>query len=58
MQLRIIQLFTFYLYPALTVFQNFIFPLYILLHHVVNKCNILQNFQLQIFHDACFAEVV
>jgi len=32
--------------------------MYILLHHVVNKCNTWENFQLQIFHDACFAEVV
>jgi hypothetical protein len=58
MHLQTLQIFTFYVFPALNVFQNFFFTLYILLHHAVNECNILQNFQLQIFHDACFAEVV
>lgn len=32
--------------------------MYILLHHAVNECNILQNFQLQIFHDECIAQIV
>jgi len=58
MHLQKTQIFTFYVCPALNVFQNFSFTMYILLHHAVNECNNLQNFQLQIFHDACFAEVV
>jgi hypothetical protein len=32
--------------------------MHILLHHAVNKCNTLQTFQLQFFHDASFAEEV
>ena len=55
--LRIIQIFTFYVRPAVNVFQNFSFTMHILLHHAVNECNILQNFEIRIFHFT-FAEAV
>lgn len=58
MNLGKIQIFTFYVCPALNVFQNFSFTTHILLHHADKECNILQTFKLQFLHDACFAENV